>query len=63
MNKIVMLFTIGVTGCDNNPCKHGATCVIEGNTYKCSCAAGYTGVDCETGVSLLLKVQTIKFIC
>ena len=32
-----------------NPCKNGATCNHQGQTYSCSCASGFTGTDCEEG--------------
>ncbi|XP_070535776.1 uncharacterized protein [Ptychodera flava] len=36
--------------CASNPCQNGAICVDEVNQYSCSCATGYIGTNCETGV-------------
>ncbi|KAK2187347.1 hypothetical protein NP493_169g05041 [Ridgeia piscesae] len=35
--------------CDSNPCKNGATCNNGFDVYTCTCMAGYTGYNCETG--------------
>ena len=35
--------------CQSDPCKNGATCNNEVNAYTCTCADGYTGVNCDTG--------------
>lgn len=32
------------------PCKNGATCTSTGvSVYKCTCATGYTGTNCDQG--------------
>lgn len=59
---MLFLFFTDVNGCSSSPCKNGATCVNEVKAYKCLCVAGYTGVDCETGVSLLSNVQ-LSYLC
>jgi hypothetical protein len=33
--------------CAAAPCGNGATCSNHGKDYKCTCAAGYTGKQCE----------------
>ena len=38
--------------CISNPCLHGGTCVDRLDKYTCFCTHGYTGVNCETKVSL-----------
>jgi len=35
--------------CGSSPCQHGATCADGINRFTCGCAAGYTGILCETG--------------
>ena len=38
--------------CESDPCMNGGTCVQDPsrlNFRQCTCVAGYTGVDCETG--------------
>ena len=35
--------------CDSDPCQNGAECQAQGGDYVCTCAAGYTGSNCETG--------------
>ena len=37
--------------CASNPCQNVGTCADDVNRYDCTCAAGYTGADCETSRS------------
>lgn len=37
-----------VDECTSNPCQHGSSCEDELNSYKCFCAPGYEGVNCQT---------------
>ena len=34
--------------CLSNPCSNDATCRADGDSYKCLCSPGYTGIHCET---------------
>lgn len=34
----------------DNPCQNGGTCKKVGESYACSCAAGYAGNNCEMGL-------------
>lgn len=34
--------------CMSTPCKHGS-CNDQVNGYTCTCFAGFTGINCETG--------------
>ena len=45
-----------VNECSSNPCKNGASCHNNQNSYSCTCAAGWTGTTCTTG-------KSIDFIC
>ena len=66
---------IDVNECASQPCHHNASCHDNINGFKCSCAAGYTGVLCETGksstahhqkfISLLLAISLVhdSYIC
>ena len=40
--------TMNINECASSPCLNGGTCMDKFNSYKCSCAAGYTGANCET---------------
>ena len=46
-----------------NPCQNGATCAeVDGIDVDCTCAEGYTGSVCETGMifmRFLCNVQTV----
>lgn len=32
--------------CASQPCRNGAECVSVGDSYKCTCASGFTGGSC-----------------
>jgi hypothetical protein len=40
--------------CAINPCQNGGECMDQVNDYMCTCAGGYTGDLCETGMTELL---------
>lgn len=41
--------------CASNPCQNKGTCVkLNSIRYKCTCAPGYTGYNCQTNISELL---------
>lgn len=33
--------------CYSNPCMYGGTCLDEAYGYRCSCRAGYSGINCQ----------------
>lgn len=46
-----------------SPCKNGATCINEVGTFRCICAAGWTGENCTVGKSsFLLFYRSVMFI-
>ena len=49
MNNSSFLFIIDTDDCTPNPCANGGQCTDNVNGYTCNCAAGYEGVNCETG--------------
>jgi len=36
--------------CTPNPCQNGGACIDGINSYTCTCATGYIGTNCETGI-------------
>ena len=44
-----------INECESDPCIHG-DCKDEVNRYVCHCKPGYTGVNCETGQSVIFKL-------
>ena len=40
---------LDIDDCASNPCQNGGTCNDQLNGYKCDCAIGYEGYNCETG--------------
>ena len=55
---------VDINECAINPCLNGGTCTDGVNNYTCSCAAGFTGKDCETKTSesLHIYIYKIKYI-
>ena len=41
-----------IDDCEPNPCEHGGTCTDGADSYTCECVDGYTGVDCQTSMTL-----------
>ena len=46
--------------CASSPCQHGGNCGNLVGSFQCSCAVGYTGVMCETGM-ILSPSHTFSF--
>ena len=53
INKIESLYA-GIDACTSSPCRNGGTCVVDINSYTCTCKAGYAGVNCETGNFIII---------
>ena len=44
----INILTISATDeCDPDPCQNGASCVDDIGSYRCECADGFTGLNCE----------------
>lgn len=35
--------------CLSNPCEHGGNCLVQGDTFTCSCPAPFSGSKCQNG--------------
>ena len=46
-----ILHFVDIDDCRSNSCKNDGTCIDGVNDYTCNCATGYTGDNCETGMS------------
>lgn len=56
-------FSTEINECDSSPCQHGGKCNNLVNRYTCTCAIGYTGLNCETGLQITLVIETIHAAC
>ena len=43
------MLSLDVDECAGTPCKNGAKCSNIPGSYLCSCKAGFTGKNCDTG--------------
>ncbi len=57
MNSIPFNLSTDVDECHSNPCQHGGTCTDQIGGYHCTCSAGSTGTECQTGECLLLIID------
>uniref|UniRef100_A0A8C5JFL8 Coagulation factor IX n=1 Tax=Junco hyemalis TaxID=40217 RepID=A0A8C5JFL8_JUNHY len=49
--------------CNPNPCKNGAECKDQINSYVCWCPAGYEGKNCEIDFTCAIKNGGCKHFC
>ena len=43
-------FKTDIDDCASHPCKNNGTCTDQVNGFNCSCAPGFNGTQCETGI-------------
>ena len=48
---------LDINECASNPCTNGGTCHDMYGNFECTCLAGYTGVQCETGRRVVIAVR------
>ena len=54
------LYSADTDECASGPCQNGGTCTDQVNGYLCSCVAGYSGADCQTGeLTVVYECNTI----
>lgn len=46
-NNIDIFFLTAANPCLSSPCDNGGTCQEDGDSYKCFCADGFNGTNCE----------------
>ena len=51
--NIVLIYQLEKNECSSNPCKHRGVCKDGIGSYTCKCAndSGFTGKNCNTGIS------------
>ena len=60
-----MCMFVEIDECSPNPCQNGGSCTDMVNGYSCTCAAGYTGNDCETGEQrfcMVVQCAIVNFV-
>lgn len=56
---VYTLFIHTVDECSSSPCLSGSLCSLQANGYVCTCQAGFTGADCDTGTKI--KILTNRY--
>ena len=56
-------FSTDIDDCSPGVCANGGTCVDGIDLYTCSCAAGYTGPNCNTSKYCLQKIVCVVCVC
>ena len=41
--------------CVPNPCQNQGVCVPLGNTFQCFCEPGYSGINCESKLDVIIS--------
>lgn len=49
--KLHCYFSIDIDECSSSPCQNDGTCRDHLNGYSCFCRTGFTGRNCESGLS------------
>ena len=49
-----------IDDCDPNPCNNGGVCTDGIDSYTCTCAEGYTGVNCDESMFQIKKIDTAQ---
>ena len=49
LNILMLICILDIDECASHPCQNEGTCNDAVNEYSCTCKAGYTDANCETG--------------
>ena len=61
--NVPFVSAIDVNECQKNPCRNGGKCTNTRGSYRCSCAAGFQGKNCETGKGRVIHQITSDLFC
>ena len=50
-----------INECSAKPCQNGGSCIDAIAGYSCSCVAGYTGHNCQTGERYSVSASTVYY--
>ena len=51
IDLIIVVLQEGADDCNSFPCQHDGTCAATSTGYKCTCATGWFGNNCENSVN------------
>ena len=59
----VLCNVLGSSSCRASPCKNGGSCTETLGGYVCKCRDGYTGKNCNVGMSQLICLVISNVTC
>ena len=61
-NYLVFAFYSEIDECQSSPCMHCGVCTDGLGYFSCQCLLGYTGMTCETGMSVHSFIYNLLFL-
>ena len=55
-----VLSSTDIDDCANQPCRNNGTCTDQVNGFNCSCAPGFYGAQCETGITVTENITNLN---
>ena len=57
--SVIQFFDPDIDDCSSNPCHNNGACIDGVNSFTCTCAAGYSGTNCDGKGMLLINLVNV----